>query len=619
MPLFGGTPFDTDVDKVTSEANTTEDWGLILDICDRIKANSNAPKDAFKSIMRRLKTPNPHVQLQSLMLLGACVSNGGKLFHQEVSSRDFCADARNIVSKGHPKVSEKMRLLLKDWAEKEMKNDPSCSLVTQLYNSLKTEGFGFSTSDDPPKAVQTYSNDPNVVSTQQEEDDIAKAIALSLGNNKSSSQSPSGGGGGGGGGGGTTGSLYPSTNALYASPIQQQQPKESRKVKALYDFEAAEDNELTFKAGEIISVLDDRDVNWWKGENFRGTGLFPSNFVTADLTAETEPEIKAREKKVSFEEEVEVRTIEPPTEIKISTETMDQCLEMLQNADPTMERPDNPDMPLLEATCNGMAPLIDQELESIDRDHADLTALNHRLMDAFQMYHDLMKEAPVYGYSMKNMAPNQGPFTGQGPVPVPGPFTGQGPVPVPGGYAPQQPNMGGMPPPQMVQYNAGAPPQQQYMGPPGGVPNSSGMGPPVMNQGMNMPPSSQAAPASTMAMSQPVLSQPGMGQAAQPIYSSSPASSTMYTHNIPQNSLPAASQTSPGSAPFQYNSAPVGTVAPTNTSYSQPAPMGSMQPQGGVPSTGVAHGYGMAPPPGDQGVQGVMMGQGIPPHQQLLL
>ncbi|VDO38907.1 unnamed protein product [Brugia timori] len=43
MPIFGEapSPYDETVEKVTAETCTTENWTLILDICDRVIADQN--------------------------------------------------------------------------------------------------------------------------------------------------------------------------------------------------------------------------------------------------------------------------------------------------------------------------------------------------------------------------------------------------------------------------------------------------------------------------------------------------------------------------------------------------------------------------------------------------
>ncbi|EPY75285.1 signal transducing adapter molecule 1 [Camelus ferus] len=290
--------------------------------------------------------------MQALTLLGACVSNCGKIFHLEVCSRDFASEVSNVLNKGHPKVCEKLKALMVEWTD-EFKNDPQLSLISAMIKNLKEQGvtfpaIGSQAAEQAKASPALVAKDPGTVANKKEEEDLAKAIELSLKEQRQQST--------------TLSTLYPSTSNLLTN-----HQHEGRKVRAIYDFEAAEDNELTFKAGEIITVLDDSDPNWWKGETHQGMGLFPSNFVTADLTAEPEM-IKTEKKTVQFSDDVQIETIEPePEQAYIDEDKMDQLLQMLQSTDPSDDQPDLPELLHLEALCHQMGPLIDEKLEDIDR------------------------------------------------------------------------------------------------------------------------------------------------------------------------------------------------------------------------------------------------------------
>lgn len=55
----------------------------------------------------------------------------------------------------------------------------------------------------------------------------------------------------------------------------------------MYDYTAANQDELSFSKGQLINILDKTNPDWWKGEVNGVTGLLPTNYVK--MTTDSDP------------------------------------------------------------------------------------------------------------------------------------------------------------------------------------------------------------------------------------------------------------------------------------------------------------------------------------------
>ncbi|KAF4630169.1 hypothetical protein G7Y89_g7970 [Cudoniella acicularis] len=289
--------FDDVVAKATDENLTSENWEYIMDVCDKVTTEESGAKDAVASMIKRLAHRNANVQLYTLELANALSQNCGPKMHRELASRAFTdallrlANDRNTHQQVKAKILERMQ----EWAE--MFKDPDLGIMRDQYQRLKSQNPNLHPPSAPSKSRLTD------LDRQKEEEELQMALKLSIQDKATQAQAKS--------------SQQPTSAAgpSQTQPAPQQQPLPSgttaatvSRVRALFDFQATDPDELTFRKGDIIAVLESVYKDWWKGLLRGQTGIFPLNYV--EKLADPTPEELQREAQMEAEVFAEIKNVE---------------------------------------------------------------------------------------------------------------------------------------------------------------------------------------------------------------------------------------------------------------------------------------------------------------------
>ncbi|KAK5162848.1 ESCRT-0 subunit protein hse1 [Saxophila tyrrhenica] len=426
---------DNAVAKATDENLTTEPWGLILDVCDQVSASPSGPQQVVAALIKRLAHRNANVQLYTLELANALSQNCGAELHRELASKAFTDALLRLAGdrNTHAQVKQKVLERMGAWTEQFGRN-PELGIMEQGYGKLRQQQPGLMPPGKPVK--KEISADER----RKEEEELQKALALSVQDSKGAggSQQQVNGGkeedGGVGMGEGQGGAQ------------QQQQTQQGTtaatvsRVRALYDFTPSEAGELAFRKGDVIAVLESVYKDWWKGSLRGSTGIFPLNYVEK-LQDPTKEEL---EREAHMEGEVfgEIKNVE-------------KLLSLLSvrsegGGARRGEREEEEINELYQRTLN-IRPKLIELIGKYSQKKDDFTSLNEKFIKARRDYEALLESSMSQPQYQQQYPVRQRPSNQQMYPPQQQPSYPPQAPPSAQGYSPQAPPS-----------SAGYPPQQPY-------------------------------------------------------------------------------------------------------------------------------------------------------------
>ncbi|RDL36569.1 uncharacterized protein BP5553_05921 [Venustampulla echinocandica] len=574
--------FDDVVAKATDENLTSENWEYIMDVCDKVTTEESGSKDAVATMIKRLAHRNANVQLYTLELANALSQNCGPKMHRELASRAFTdallrlANDRNTHQQVKAKILERMQ----EWAE--MFNDPDLGIMKDQYHRLKSQNPNLHPPSAPSKSRLTD------VDRQKEEEELQMALKLSIQDKGAQSQAKA---------------SQPSGSSAGPQPVIQQQPVPSgttaatvSRVRALFDFHATDPDELTFRKGDIIAVLESVYKDWWKGLLRGQTGIFPLNYV--EKLADPTPEELQREAQMEAEVFAEIKNVE-------------KLLTLLSTSTSDLNVRDNEEITTLYHSTLAIRPKLIELIGKYSQRKDDFTQLNERFIKSCRDYENLLDASmtqaqPSYqygrpaqgyggGYPPQAAPPQQDPQRYYTPNPQEQQYPQQPSSPQ--GYPPQPHRTGPAP-----FYVVGQKQQQQQQQQPPSEPHGHQKYPPH-DSTPRIPSGSKPAPLQTTSpppASQYPPQQPQTGYPPQNTYSNPQELATsVYDSPINQQNPNAPYSASVYSSEDPYSAEPTGNQQPPPSQQQYNAYPGVPQPS--QPPAQQQPGYEPPPPPPGSG------------------